>query len=190
MERSCTTAAGASLQNMAVAWPAVRGAREDGGGRRFGTLPAAAHPRAHARPASVPCTTAAGAQSGKGVVSVQHNGACKSRRELKFSVTSAPSTIAPVAARRPSKLIDRPRRDACDVTIDTIKTFFFWVQGGLFPPAPVASSRLFLAPQASLLTVLVPLVGRLHCPGGRRRGVTFVLYERIASGWGMRGLLP
>ena len=66
----------------------------------------------------------------------------------------------------------------------------FWVQGGLFPPAPVASSRLFLAPQAGLLTVLVPFVGRLRSPGGRRRGVTFVLYERIASGWGMRGLLP
>ena len=53
---------------------------------------------------------------------------------------------------------------------------FFWVQGGLFPPAPVASSRLFLAPQAGLLTVLVPLVGRLRSPGGRRRGVTFFLY--------------
>ena len=54
----------------------------------------------------------------------------------------------------------------------------FWGggQGGLFPPAPVASSRLFLAPQAGLLAVLVPLVGRLRCPGGRRRGVTFFLY--------------
>ena len=65
-----------------------------------------------------------------------------------------------------------------------------WVQGGLLPPAQVASSRLFLAPQAVLSTVSVPLVGQLRYPGGRRRGVTFVLYERIASGWGMRGLLP
>ena len=44
---------------------------------------------------------------------------------------------------------------------------FLGVQGGLFPPAPVASSRLFLAPQAGLLTrVLVPFVGRLRSPGG------------------------
>ena len=62
---------------------------------------------------------------------------------------------------------------------------FFWVQGGLFPPAPVASSRLFLAPQAGLLTVLVPLIGRLRSPGGRRRGVTFFL-SRAPRGWGCR----
>ena len=189
-DKPCTTGAVAGLKKIVSAVSETRIARDDGGSRRFEMPHVAARPRTRALSASSPSTTAAVALSEKGVLPGQQNGARRSPAELVFSAPSAPSTIAPVAARRPSKLIDRPRRDACDVTIDTIKTFFFWVQGGLFPPAPVASSRLFLAPQASLLTVLVPLVGRLHCPGGRRRGVTFVLYERIASGWGMRGLLP
>ena len=85
---------------------------------------AAARPRSRARPASLPSTTTAGALS-EGVVPGQQNGARKPPGKLEFSVPSASSTIAPVAARRPSKLADRPRCDARHAPIDTIIKLFW-----------------------------------------------------------------
>ena len=124
-DKPCTTGAVAGLKKIVSAVSETRVARDDGGSRRFEMPHVAARPRTRALSASSPSTTAAVALSEKGVLPGQQNGARRSPAELVFSAPSAPSTIAPVAARRPSKLIDRPRRDACDVTVDTIKTFFF-----------------------------------------------------------------